>query len=88
VTDTGKGIPPEAMPLLFEPFFTTKRVGKGTGLGLAISHGVVSRAGGRIEVDSAPGKTTFTIRLPRAAREEAHAALETAGRLGREPAGG
>jgi two-component system NtrC family sensor kinase len=69
ISDTGKGIPPEAMPLLFEPFFTTKRVGKGTGLGLAIVHGVVTSAGGRVEVASRPGATTFTIRLPRAAQE-------------------
>ena len=87
VGDTGKGIPPEAMPMLFEPFFTTKRVGKGTGLGLAIAHGVVSRAGGRIEVASVPGKTTFTIRLPRAAvQEAASAAVETTGRGLGEPA--
>jgi two-component system NtrC family sensor kinase len=66
VADTGKGIPAEAMPLLFEPFFTTKAVGKGTGLGLAIAHGVVTRAGGRIEVDSSPAGTVFTIHLPAA----------------------
>lgn len=64
VADTGKGIPPEAMPYLFEPFFTTKAVGKGTGLGLAIAHGVVTRAGGRIEVTSAPSGTAFAIHLP------------------------
>lgn len=64
IGDTGKGIPPDVMPLLFEPFFTTKKVGKGTGLGLAIVHGIVSRAGGRVEVDSVPGRTTFAIRLP------------------------
>lgn len=64
VADTGKGIPPEAMPYLFEPFFTTKAVGKGTGLGLAIAHGVVTRGGGRIEVTSAPSGTVFAIHLP------------------------
>lgn len=66
VTDTGRGIPSEAMPFLFEPFFTTKAVGKGTGLGLAIAHGVVTRAGGRIEVSSSPKGTVFTIHLPAA----------------------
>jgi two-component system, NtrC family, sensor kinase len=66
VADTGCGISEEHMPFLFEPFFTTKRVGRGTGLGLAIVHGVVSRAGGRIEVDSSPSGTTFTIHLPAA----------------------
>ena len=65
VADTGKGIPKENLPLIFEPFFTTKEVGRGTGLGLAIVHGVVTRAGGRIEVDTSPAGTTFTVRLPR-----------------------
>jgi two-component system NtrC family sensor kinase len=64
VSDTGGGIPPKVMPLLFEPFFTTKKVGKGTGLGLAIVHGIVTAAGGRVDVTSIPGNTTFTVRLP------------------------
>jgi two-component system, NtrC family, sensor kinase len=66
VGDTGCGISEEHMPFLFEPFFTTKRVGRGTGLGLAIVHGVITRAGGRIEVTSSPAGTTFTIHLPAA----------------------
>ncbi|HSL22533.1 MAG TPA: cache domain-containing protein [Vicinamibacterales bacterium] len=70
VSDTGKGIPPAVMPMLFEPFFTTKKVGKGTGLGLAIAHGVVTRAGGRIDVTSMPGATTFSIHLPAVPAEE------------------
>jgi two-component system NtrC family sensor kinase len=78
IGDTGKGIPPDAMPLLFEPFFTTKQVGMGTGLGLAIAHGLVTRAGGRIEVASVPGNTVFTIHLPRAAVEVPQAAPEHA----------
>ena len=70
ISDTGKGIPPDAMPFIFEPFFTTKKVGQGTGLGLAIVHGVVTRAGGKVEVASVPGATTFTIKLP-VGREDA-----------------
>jgi two-component system, NtrC family, sensor kinase len=66
VADTGCGISDEHMPYLFEPFFTTKRVGRGTGLGLAIVHGVITRAGGRIEVHSSTSGTTFTIHLPAA----------------------
>jgi len=78
ITDTGKGISPEVMPFLFEPFFTTKKVGRGTGLGLAIVHGVVTRAGGRVDATSAPGATTFTIRLPKAERGGSNGPSETA----------
>ena len=69
ISDTGKGIPDEILPLIFEPFFTTKKVGHGTGLGLSIVHGIVTRAGGKIEVTSSSRGATFTIRLP-IAREE------------------
>jgi len=63
ISDTGKGIPDEVMPYIFEPFYTTKEVGQGTGLGLAIVHGVINRAGGRIDVTSSKSGTTFTVRL-------------------------
>jgi signal transduction histidine kinase len=65
ICDTGPGIPPNVLPHLFEPFFTTKAPGIGTGLGLHISHSVVARHGGRIEVESKPGATCFTVTLPR-----------------------
>mgnify|MGYP001627818853 FL=1 len=62
--DTGTGIPPELQTRIFDPFFTTKQA-QGTGLGLAISHQLVSRAGGRITVQSAPGLgSRFEIFLP------------------------
>jgi signal transduction histidine kinase len=65
ISDTGTGIPAEALPRLFEPFYTTKPVGKGTGLGLSIAYGIVQNHKGRIEVESTPGKgTTFTVWLP------------------------
>jgi two-component system NtrC family sensor kinase len=64
ISDTGKGIPNDVIPFIFEPFFTTKKVGKGTGLGLAIVHGIVTRAGGGIEVQTSPLGTTFAVRLP------------------------
>jgi PAS domain S-box-containing protein len=65
VVDTGVGIAPEDMPRIFDPFFTTK--GEGTGLGLSLSHGTVRGLGGRIEVQSTPGRgTTFRVVLPAA----------------------
>ncbi|MFL5351838.1 sensor histidine kinase, partial [Archangium sp.] len=67
VQDNGCGIPAEHLSRLFEPFFTTKPVGTGTGLGLSICHGIVTRLGGDISVDSAPGQgTTFRVVLPAA----------------------
>ena len=65
IEDNGPGVPSEVKERIFEPFFTTKGVGRGTGLGLGISHRIVkARHKGQISVDSEPGRTTFTIRLP------------------------
>jgi signal transduction histidine kinase len=66
VSDQGIGIPEEVLPHIFDPFYTTKPIGKGTGLGLNISHNIiVHKHKGQIEVNSQPGKTIFTVRLPR-----------------------
>ncbi|AKJ03675.1 Hypothetical protein AA314_05301 [Archangium gephyra] len=65
VRDTGVGIPEENLGKLFNAFFTTKPVGVGTGLGLSICHGIITELGGRIAVNSEPGKgTTFQVFLP------------------------
>ncbi len=75
VADAGCGIRPENIKKVFEPFFTTKQIGKGTGLGLAVSYGIVKAHRGAITVASnadpaaGPTGTTFTVRLPRTARE-------------------
>ncbi len=63
--DTGCGIPEEQMQNIFEPFFTTKSEKNGTGLGLSVSHGIITKHGGEISVESRLNKgATFTIRLP------------------------
>jgi signal transduction histidine kinase/ActR/RegA family two-component response regulator len=65
VSDTGQGIPPDALPRIFDPFFTTKPIGIGTGLGLWICHGIVAELGGEIVAESVVGKgTTFRVYLP------------------------
>ncbi|MBM4783345.1 MAG: HAMP domain-containing histidine kinase, partial [Archangiaceae bacterium] len=63
--DTGAGIPADVKARIFEPFFTTKPDGKGTGLGLSIVQGIIENHGGRITVESDPGKgSAFRIVLP------------------------
>ena len=66
VEDTGAGMPDDVKARVFEPFFTTKEVGHGIGLGLDISRRiVVDRHRGDITIESAPGRTIFSVRLPR-----------------------
>ncbi len=67
VADSGPGVPAAIRERIFEPFFTTKGAGKGTGLGLSVVHGIVTRFGGTVTVDSREGSgATFTVTLPRA----------------------
>jgi two-component system, NtrC family, sensor kinase len=72
IEDTGTGIPPEVLSKVLDPFFTTKE--KGTGLGLSVVYGVIERHGGRLAIESEPGKgTCVTIRLPIESREPSRA---------------
>jgi PAS domain S-box-containing protein len=63
ITDDGCGIPPQEHERIFAPFVTTKK--QGAGLGLAITRQIVQEYGGRIQINSQPGKgTTVTILFP------------------------
>ena len=65
IEDDGCGIAPENLSRIFDPFCTTKAVGKGTGLGLSLAYGIVRKHGGRIDVDSEPGRgTRFRVTIP------------------------
>jgi len=64
ITDSGCGIPLEIQNKIFEPFFTTKPVGEGCGLGLDIVRQIIVKHRGKIEVESQPGHTTFSVWLP------------------------
>jgi len=65
VEDDGPGIPPTIQHRIYDAFFTTKPPGSGTGLGLYTTYNIVTdKHGGSIELDSIPGRTLFTVRLP------------------------
>ncbi|GAL61969.1 two-component sensor histidine kinase [Algibacter lectus] len=64
ISDSGRGIPKDEIDKIFDPFFSTKPTGEGTGIGLDISKRIVEKHHGKIEVQSEPGKTTFSVYLP------------------------
>ena len=82
ISDQGSGIAESNLARVFDPFFTTKGVGEGTGLGLSVSYGIVTDHGGRIDVESTPGRgACFSVLLPLTARGGAppgHGALRVA----------
>jgi two-component system, NtrC family, sensor kinase len=69
IIDTGKGISDDIKDRIFDPFFTTKPIGEGSGLGLNIVKKVIKRHGGHITLESIPGRTVFSIFLPRNSKE-------------------
>ena len=64
INDNGGGVPNDIRGRIFEPFFTTKKAGHGTGLGLSLSCGLISEAGGDINVENIADGAQFTITLP------------------------
>jgi PAS domain S-box-containing protein len=70
VTDTGMGMNATTLARATEPFFTTKGVGKGTGLGLSMAQGLAAQSGGRLAIQSEPGRgTSVTLWLPAGERK-------------------
>jgi len=70
VVDDGPGIEEAVRERIFEPFFTTKPVGQGSGLGLAIVYGIVTRQGGEVRIEGAPGEGTRIVTTWPTARDE------------------
>jgi CheY-like chemotaxis protein len=71
ITDHGMGITREVLPKIFDPYFSTKQRGeqKGMGLGLTICRSIVEHHGGKISVETAPGRgTTVHVYLPATGR--------------------
>jgi signal transduction histidine kinase len=83
VSDTGRGIPQDALPRLFDRFFQVDtgdvRLSGGAGLGLYISRELVSAHGGQIEVVSSEGEgSSFTVRVPASGHAADSSDLEVA----------
>lgn len=75
IEDDGPGIPNGIQGRIFDPFFTTKAPGKGTGLGLSTSFSIVAdKHKGHVAVESKPGMTRFTVKLPINGPDAAHGA--------------
>ncbi|MFH1673568.1 MAG: response regulator [Pseudomonadota bacterium] len=70
ISDTGKGIPKDDLPLVYDPFYTTRN--RGAGVGLTIVLRILETHNGSIDIESTPGKgTTFTIVLPKTSPPQA-----------------
>jgi len=78
VRDTGVGMDEATLARVFDPFFTTKAASRGSGLGLASVYGIVSQAGGSVDVESSPGRgATFRVVLPATAERPVPAEIRS-----------
>ncbi len=90
VRDTGDGIPADQLPKIFDRGFSTKsgpdESGKGgAGVGLSACRDIIENIGGRIRVQSSPGRgTAFTLRLPAAKEADTNPANQPVVQLGRQ----
>jgi len=62
--DDGPGLPPPILAALFEPFVTSRPPSLNLGVGLYLARCFVERHAGRVELESAPGRTRVTVALP------------------------
>ncbi len=70
ISDTGSGIPQEAIKQIFDPFYTTKEPGRGTGLGLSIVYRLIKNLKGELKVESEEGKgCRFILSFPIVSQE-------------------
>lgn len=70
VSDNGPGVPPEVREHMFDPFYSGREAGRGLGFGLSKCWRIITEHGGRIDVDSGPGRgARFTLWLPHHADE-------------------
>ena len=85
--DQGWGIDQEELPYIFDAFHRaeSKKKSSGHGLGLAAVKAIVHQHGGRVSVESAPGKgSVFTVRLPKQEKTADRADKQTRGNLKEE----
>ena len=71
IRDDGPGLKPEERRHIFDPFYSARQAGRGLGLGLSKAWRIITNHGGRIEVESQPGRgAAFTIVLRPQARAQ------------------
>ncbi len=78
VSDNGCGMPPDVLKRAVEPFFTTKEAGCGSGLGLSMVRDLITKEGGRFDIQSTPERgTTICMVFPRWTGEQEVATTAT-----------